>query len=382
MELQFIGQPETHCPNALDFLIAGLDDPLLTELWIASAWVHAPGVALLAPSLRRFRARGGRAQLICGLSLGSATVEGLEAARQEFDQVSVAFDPSGRTVHPKLYLLLGAAKACMLVGSQNLTAGGLVTNHEAGLTITGEPWTPAVLDALQFLQRLTADDRIVKVLDRDLLNRLQSSGQVTFATPEAKPLNSSPNEGVDPVFGQSRRLFRSAGAPNLPRKSTRPPAGTAADSPPPNATVPVTKRWFKRLPRADAQRLVGSNPSNTVTLTQSGHAIDKVTWFREKVFGDRHWSPVPGSADHERTLVEFEVRGLGTPFHELMFVEHNLQHGSGQSNRVTSIRWGERTRDLLRHSIDVTGLMFTLERLEDGTFRVTFGETETGSFMD
>lgn len=381
MDLQFIGQPESGRPNALDYLSTGLDDPFLTELWVTTAWVHAPGVGLLAPRLRRFRARGGQASLICGLSRGAATVEGLEAALEEFDHVSVAFDPSGRTVHGKFYLFLGDAKASMLVGSQNLTAGGLVRNHEVGLVVTGQPSTPVIVDAQLYLHRLLADSNIVKELDRTLLDRLQSSGQVTFAPPGAPTHPAGTSSDVDQVFDPSARAFRSPtrrSPTGVPRGGTTSAGAGLSHRPGPLA---ATKRWFKKLPRSDAQRLATSNPSNTVTLVRAGHAIDPGTWFRDDVFGDQPWVSVDESGAHQRALVWFDVHGLGTPFEEEMYVEYNLRHDSGQNNRVASIRWGELTRDLLRHSIDVTGWVITLERLEDDTFRLTFGDAATGSFV-
>jgi hypothetical protein len=50
-----------------------------------------------------------------------------------FDRVHVVHDPGGRTFHPKLYLVEGPARATLLVGSSNATAGGLYFNFEASL---------------------------------------------------------------------------------------------------------------------------------------------------------------------------------------------------------------------------------------------------------
>ena len=88
------------------------------------------------------------------------------------------------------------------------------------------------------------------------------------------------------------------GAAKRPASDTRAPAAAAggpvrhadgraaqparADGPP-VAGDPVVKRWFKRLPNADAQQLVGSSPSNTMTLVE-GVTVDRNTYFRYVFF--------------------------------------------------------------------------------------------------
>jgi hypothetical protein len=379
VELSFIGQPEVGRVSALDFVVSQLDDGALTHLSIATAWVHAPGVRLLAPALRRFRDRGGRTSLVCGLSRGAATVEGLEAARQAFDTVFVAFDTSGRTIHAKMFLLWGPEKAAMLVGSQNLTQSGLVTNHESGIAIVCDIDDSVMVDARTYIDRLMSDEEIALRLDGALLTRLIESYQISFASLHATEDESTRGqESKDLIFATSSRSFRSAAAPRAPLVTDAQASAIVAEAGQGGA---VTKRWFKRIPRADAQRLIGSNPTNTVTLTAAGHSIDKVSWFRREIFGDESWIAVPRSRSHERTAVVFEVRGLGPAFAEEMFVEHNLRHDSSQSNRVTSIRWGVRTRALLRNTHDVTGQVLTLERFGDQTFRLTFSESAVGPFL-
>ncbi|WP_152540150.1 phospholipase D family protein [Microbacterium oleivorans] len=380
MDLRFVGQPEVGYRNALDFVVTNLDDPHLTDLTIATAWVHSAGVRLLKPALDRFRARGGRSTLICGLSRGGATVEGLQAGLDSFDQVFVAFDPSGRTVHAKMYLLSGPQDAALLVGSQNLSRSGLVMNHEAGLAFTGAATAGVILDAKGYLDRLVADRALARELDHRLLATLVESDQISFAIPtpteDAPALIANPQL---PVFERSTRSFRGASVP-------RPQAGRTGthrpgELPTTVAGETVVARWFKLLPRADAQRLIGSNPTNTMTLTRAGHPIDKTTWFRNELFGNESWAPVPQSARHERAAIVFEVDGLGPRFAEEMFVEHNLRHDSMQNNRVTSIRWGSETRELLRNVYDLTGYVVTIEQFADQTFRLSFSQLEIGPFV-
>lgn len=380
VDFTFVGQPEVGQTNALDVLTTQLNNPAMTEFAAATAWVHAAGVRLLAPGLSRFRSRGGRSTLICGLSRGAATIAGLEEAARNFDRVFVAFDPSARTIHTKMYLFSGDSEAALLIGSQNLSKSGLVTNHEAGIWITGAVHSQVFSDARSYMQRMTQDQHIAQLLTEELMAQLVQSDQISFAVPSTtKDRQAWTGDAEMPIFHRSDRQMRGATVPRT-RESAADPAAT--DLPGSLWGRSVVARWSKLIPQADAQRLVGSNTSNTLTLTRANNDIDKTTWFRHTLFGDQAWYSVQGSTRHERAAVVFEVEGLGTRFAEEMIVEHNLRHESSQSNRVTSIRWGQATRRLLRDTYNVTGQTVTVERFSDQTFRISFTPGETGPFTD
>jgi len=400
VEVRFIGQPDGE-QHAQSFIWDRLESPDTDSVRIATAWAHAAGVEILSKPLRSFRERGGRSVVLCGLSRGGATVDGLEAVLRQFDEAYVSFDPTGRTIHSKIYLFTGPHRAALLVGSQNLTRSGLVTNHEAGLAVLANPDAPVIQEATNYLDRLQRDAGVTRRLTPELLLELQASPQISFALPGAA-VDPQPRrvEADSKIFRGSARKFVSAPriATAIDRTargsgSERPQAvdqapfrrvvdrseglsGDAWDEP----SVTVVRRWYKaRLKRSDARRpSPRSNPTNHLTLTEAGHDIDRRTWFHDKMFGGEHWVAVSGVEGKEHAQVKFEVVGLGTKYEETMRVTHNMAHESGQGNRTTSIEWGQQTRERLSKHFDVIGQTLTLERFADGHFRITFANSETG----
>lgn len=384
MKIEVIRQPEVGQLNARDFLTALLADPTVKEVTVLTGWTQPSGVALVSQALGDFRDRGGIARLITGLSLGAASVEGLLAALPQFNEVFVGFDPSGRTFHSKAFVGDRGETARMLVGSQNLTRGGLVTNHELGLVADGPKDHPAIAGVLNHVASLLADEALVKVLTPAVLAQIEASGQVTFTKAATRGKAGVANK--DGVFTYSTRAFRndsvSVASGSVP--TVAPEAEVDSLEAPSQVVHTVDKRWFKQLPKSDVLRPDPPNsPTNTVTLTQGGHPIDKETWFREEMFSDANWVPVPGkeNSGHERAVVPFTVTGLtAQPFTVDLTVEYNPAHASAQSNRTTSIRWSGMLSKILKEDVDATGLFLTIERFADQTYRLNFEAEATGEF--
>lgn len=236
MQIELLEQPRLGATSALDFLRTHLADPDVTHLHIVVAWSRPSGLALLRPSLQAFRARGGIATLVTGLSASSASIDGLRDALELFDEVSVAFDPTERTVHTKLYVALSPAATHIAIGSQNITRGGLATNHElgVGLTFDTEPRHPFVDQVLDYVSTLTNDTNLVHRLDDELLARLAVSNQVQFT-----PAYPGAVTRKDAIFAASTRRFRTDDAKS-PRSHR--PALRLPDAPPPR----WWQRWFRR----------------------------------------------------------------------------------------------------------------------------------------
>ena len=127
-----------HQPSPSDRLGDYLKDNLSgkwTHFRAAVAFVKRSGVRHVAPGLAAF-ARTGHVEIIAGIDHQGTSFEGL---KDLLDAVS----PGGRiiifhnrlpfTFHPKVYLFKSPAAADVMIGSGNLTEGGLFTNYEAGL---------------------------------------------------------------------------------------------------------------------------------------------------------------------------------------------------------------------------------------------------------
>ena len=103
---------------------------------MAVAFARLSGVVRIVPSLREFRERGGVAEAVLGIDLLGTSHEALSVLLEELNAVYITHTPDPLcTFHPKMYLFDGRRAARAIVGSHNLTSGGLETNYECGLAV-------------------------------------------------------------------------------------------------------------------------------------------------------------------------------------------------------------------------------------------------------
>ena len=181
--MEFIHQPAPS--NRLgDFLKDNLAGRW-TDFRAAVAFVKRSGVRHVAPALTAF-ARTGHAEIIAGIDHRGTSSEGLR-------DLLYAMSPRGRiivfhnrlpfTFHPKAYLFKSSTAAEVLVGSGNLTEGGLFTNYEATLRLSLDLTDPKQAAVLQSLERVLdswsdLSTGAALVLDEALLARITGLGLV------------------------------------------------------------------------------------------------------------------------------------------------------------------------------------------------------------
>lgn len=116
-------------------LIELLDVPDYHTLNIAVAFAKNSGVLRIKDALERFRKRGGKVNACVGIDLGGTSYEALTALLLYTDSLNVVHSEKGQTFHPKIYQFVGKDKGLVVVGSHNLTGGGLWTNFESSVLI-------------------------------------------------------------------------------------------------------------------------------------------------------------------------------------------------------------------------------------------------------
>jgi hypothetical protein len=197
--VDFLCQPYDARRSTGAFVRRVLLDRQFDSFTAVVAWARFGGIGRIGDDLDSLRGRGGVARLIVGIDEGIATRPGLLLALRHFSEVYVLHDRPGVTFHPKLYLAEGKARAALLVGSGNLTAGGLFSNYEAALEATfslpREAGARALVEARAYVNRLRGDAGVCLKLDEDVVERLVA----------------------DPRYGVSKKELRRAGSGRLPR---------------------------------------------------------------------------------------------------------------------------------------------------------------------
>lgn len=433
MDITFQGQPYPGRGSLLASLTGVLRDPDLVDLHIVVAWAKRSGLRHLVSDLRAHRAAGGRVEAIVGISEGGATRQGLELLLQEADEVFVFFDKA-RTFHPKVFLAVGVGRSRLVVGSHNLTRGGLFWNYEASLEVELNHALAADKtvhdDALIYFTTLKSDGGSCVQLDGASLSAmLKDPGyrigdedqprQRAGAAEESDDLDTDelpgattlppPAEGVFAISALAKEPAPkppatapggSAGAtPTKSASTAAASAGTASRAAsenggsPGTSTVPVVaptgsgtstlRRWFKEMDRSAAQQPANpnTNPTGNLRLSAEGFSIDHTTYFREKMFGSATWTPRPSRPSFEDTNVEVDVVINGVPQGtQTLRVSHSPDRISGQGNVATVLHWGPALSGFLRAN-SMIGSWLTLEALTGGTYRLTIGPAPTGSFI-
>jgi hypothetical protein len=135
--------------------------------------------------------------------------------------VTIVHNENDSTFHPKLYLFEGA-RSDLVVGSGNLTSGGLFTNYEASLHLDLHTGDPAVMDLLDQVRDLlrgwtTPTGELVKILTPELLDQLVRMGYVISEADARERRGSKPpvaDAGEDPAYNE---LFARLPVPSAPR---------------------------------------------------------------------------------------------------------------------------------------------------------------------
>lgn len=111
------------------------DTPRFEVFRACAAFVKTSGMLRLAPALQAFMDRGGRVEIVAGIDEDITTKQALELVIK-YSTAAYVFHNPAATFHPKVYLFeIPHKQAVALVGSSNLTAGGLYTNYETNVGI-------------------------------------------------------------------------------------------------------------------------------------------------------------------------------------------------------------------------------------------------------
>jgi HKD family nuclease len=220
-----------------------LADGRFSSLTVVVAWAKESGLRRIRPLLSAFRDGGGTTRIILGIDEGGASVEGLRNAISDFDEATVLHDASG-TFHPKLYIIDGETASVIVIGSSNLTRGGLFANYEAGvcldLDLTQEADALVRETVTRYVQRLL-EDKTSRPLTEDLIQKLLDDTRYDIST-EAKPRHKAiiPDQpdGSPLPFGASLFAKHKDPAPGVVGTSQQPGGSVGDGSAAAEANVP------------------------------------------------------------------------------------------------------------------------------------------------
>ena len=412
MKAHLLAQPFANSVDLNQFLAGIGTNSAFDCLRVAVAWVKRSGLQRAEPHLRAIQERHGTLELIVGISQGGATRQGLELAQDIFDQVYVIHDPLGRTFHPKIYLAKGSDQAKVLIGSNNLTAGGLYYNYEAGtilqLDLSDADDRVFCNSVEDVFVKLLSDSAICIPLTPDNLTSLISDRSYRIGDEDANqrqpPATGAPENldstGTLKASDATPTLFSSSSVPknppialpiaNLPAprtSSSRHPQGVPmhqSRSFTPSSGTPVTRRWFKRMSRSDAQQKGTANTRVTgnLKLTEADIPINHRIFFRYDLFAMCSWTSTNTTRGFkDEAVVPFHVTIAGRTMGVYnLRVDHADYRVANQGNVPTWLHWGGHLSTYLKKHNHINDYV-TLERRANGSYFLTISPNPTGRYI-
>ncbi len=374
------------------------DVPNIERVILSVAFVSESGVEQIESGLR---AHAASVIVFAGIRNDITSHQGL-ARLLHIGGKLFTVDTGSRTVifHPKLYLARGKATARMVIGSANLTLGGLNNNIEAGMMLDfdmTDKTDRAVVDGIQAqLEALPTDfpSHVVKVNATAVLDDMLASGRLVdeMAVPPPRPTTSAKGTGttdtvprirlrVSPI---RRALVKARAAPKKSKaaKSVKvAKVGIPAPTPIP-ATVGIEFElvWeSKPLTRRDLTipDAAGTHATGSVNLDKGllPEAVDHRHYFRDDVFPDLAWVSRSKTVDEAFAKFQLVLKGISYGEFDLAIRHTNSTTRAAykQRNAMTRLSWGPtreyvarpdligRTLALYRDKVDPTRFVLEID---------------------
>jgi HKD family nuclease len=242
-----------------DRLIDLLNSPDFHTLNIVVAFAKNSGVLRIKDALARFRARGGLVNVYVGVDLGVTSYEALTALLLNTDSLNVVHSEKAQTFHAKIYQFLGEDKGLIVVGSHNLTGGGLWTNFESSVLI---PIDKSSANQIQILQDM--DDYIAALTSlkgsfmpigsQDEIDTLLQNDYIFKEVTEQVRLAKAAKQN-----GTGKRLFGNGASAKLPLVTMPKKEQSAAVSVLPVSIIPVTSTDEEQTIWFETKKLTGGS---------------------------------------------------------------------------------------------------------------------------
>lgn len=377
------------------------DIPNIQKVIVSVAFVSESGVKQLEAQLAPHSAY---ATVFAGVRNDITSHQGLVALLALASNLYVV-DTGSRSIlfHPKLYFTKGDTRARLVIGSANLTLGGLNNNIEAGMLIDFDLTNAADKAGVEKIEaefdKLSGDfgANVLKIAAVPDLDAMLTSGrlidEMAAAPPRPSTAASSAGGGGDVIpriklkVVPLRRALKKAKAAAKPKapKAAKAAAGVApalVPQPIPKAAgVQFELVWeSKPLSLRDLNIPDGENTNKTGSMSLDKGMlppdVDHRHYFREDIFNQLAWSPTNRKTTEE-AHAKFHLVIKGISFGEFdLRIGHTIGTDSAaykQNNAMTRLSWGpvksyvgqadlkDRTLSLFRDAADPTRFVLEID---------------------
>jgi HKD family nuclease len=354
--------------NHLDEVRELLAVPNPKRVIISTAFMNSAGFSLLQDVLKPL---AGVTTVLAGIRNGITSVQGLKAVLESGCSL-YAVDTGSRSLlfHPKVYVAKGASEARLILGSANVTTGGLNRNIEASVALTldlsvGDDKALAD-DVEKKIDGMIAeyDKHVLSLKDAAAVDALLKSGRVVDESIKAAstPSGTSSNPELDTVPQMILKWKPLPAQPAAPATALPVPAPGVEEPAAPAPAAPVVPAasagpvappairelvWqSKPLTRRDLNIPDGDNTNKTGSINlDKGLLADDVDhrhYFRDDVFDALTWHARSTTVDEAQAMFQLVLKGVSYGEFDLA-IRHSTSTTSKtylQRNAVFRLSWG------------------------------------------
>lgn len=330
--------------------VFGLED--LSKATISTAFMTASGLGLLEDVLSPI---ADRTRIFVGIRNGITTVQSIQKALEIGCEVyMVDTGTRQRIFHPKMYFARSEKLAKLLLGSANLTMGGLRTNIEASIMqdLNSSADAAFLAELEDKFNAMVTDypEHVIRAVDEAQLADLLRSGRLRDEQKAQPPVpaGSSADRALDSVPKMKLHTLpvpsgRPA-APPLPPVPSVPPGVNAAMS----GMEQVWESKGLRRRHLNIPNSEGTNPTGSMLMgVGAWQGIDQRHYFRDEVFAALDWEsdadPKRAHIERAEAQIRLIVKDVDYGVHTVL-LSHNTSTDTKaykQHNGMTSLHWGD-----------------------------------------
>lgn len=337
--------PDSHLVAVKQLL--AIPDP--TKIVISTAFMNKGGFSQLQELLTPL---AGMTRLFVGIRNGITSAQGVSAAIDS-GITTYAVDTGTRNVifHPKIYFARSATAANLILGSANLTIGGLSHNIEASVSMVLDMADPSDADLVADIEAkidgMIAEypEHVFVVPDAASVGVLLAGGRLVDESivSAPKPSGSSGNKDLDPL---SKMKLKTVWV-TRPKVAPPPAPVVAAAGVPVAPSFGRTLMWQSTpLKRRDLNVPDGANTNKTGSINLDkgllSEEIDHRHYFRDEVFKDLTWTARAKEIDETYGKFLLVIKGISYGEFDLA-VRHSTSTTFEtylQRNAVFRLSWG------------------------------------------
>lgn len=385
--MEFMNQPFTG--QLGDRLIELLESPEYHTLKIVVAFAKNSGVLRVKDSLEKFRSRGGKVNVYVGVDLGVTSYEALTALLLCTDTLNIVHSENGQTFHSKIYQFRGNEKGLIIVGSHNLTGGGLWTNFESSVIIPVGSSSTQDIEILRsqddYIFKLTSlNDSFMSIESKDDIDRLLQNGYISKeVSQQVRSARTPTKDGIqEALFGNGVP----AALPRIRTPAKEAAAGTSKISPV-QSSNPQNKEgetiWF------ETKKLTGGSRNildlSMRCLVESGDPSSTLFDLGEPGFmrGAVEFFGVNPSVKKIRKNIILNFEGVDYSGNTILFPTGKKPNGTWRLQIKGICTLGEKITDAFRTKSEeyLVQKVVTFTKIEDDYYSISvFPESELNNF--